>query len=309
MLENSIDFTHSNEDIFFGYKSSIYESLNTSNDDKYEYILADAFLSKNLINNDKGSLDLQSKLDFRNYDTNKESKFFTNSFDWKSNNIQSNLGFSSNILGSLKNINYETKNIDIYKDDLTTEVYSAIGLLSDLKLQKEKNEFKHLFTPKFLLRFAPGSMRKETDGSRLNPSKAFSMNKADDANNFETGLSSTIGFDYKIMKKQTNFDFSVAQVINEIENKKMSSKSSLDEKLSDLVGSANYKLNDKISLKYDFSVDQNYNEMNYNDIGLDLNYEKINFNFNYLQEDKHIGDQEYFKTKINLSSGNKNSFF
>ena len=303
VLENSIDFTHSNEDIFFGYKSSIYESLNTSNDDKYEYILADAFLSKNLINNDKGSLDLQSKLDFRNYDTNKESKFFTNSFDWKSNNIQSNLGFSSNILGSLKNINYETKNIDIYKDDLTTEVYSAIGLLSDLKLQKEKNEFKHLFTPKFLLRFAPGSMRKETDGSRLNPSKAFSMNKADDANNFETGLSSTIGFDYKIMKKQTNFDFSVAQVINEIENKKMSSKSSLDEKLSDLVGSANYKLNDKISLKYDFSVDQNYNEMNYNDIGLDLNYEKINFNFNYLQEDKHIGDQEYFKTKINLSSG------
>ena len=78
VLENSIDFTHSNEDIFFGYKSSIYESLNTSNDDKYEYILADAFLSKNLINNDKGSLDLQSKLDFRNYDTNKESKFFTN---------------------------------------------------------------------------------------------------------------------------------------------------------------------------------------------------------------------------------------
>ena len=33
---------------------------------------------------------------------------------------------------------------------------------------------------------------------------------------------------------------SLAQIINEKENKKMSSKSSLDEKLSDLVGSANY---------------------------------------------------------------------
>ena len=82
----------------------------------------------------------------------------------------------------------------------------------------------------------------------------------------------------------------------------MSSKSSLDEKMSDLVGSSSYKLNDKITLKYDFAVDQNYNEMNYNDLGLSLNYDRINFNFSYLQEDKHIGNQEYFKTKINLSS-------
>ena len=46
---------------------------------------------------------------------------------------------------------------------------------------------------------------------------------------------------------KTNFDFSVAQVISELENKKMSSKSSLDEKMSDLVGSSSYKLNDKIT--------------------------------------------------------------
>ena len=84
-------------------------------------------------------------------------------------------------------------------------------------------------------------------------------------------LSGTIGFDYKI-KNKTNFDFSVAQVISELENKKMSSKSSLDEKMSDLVGSSSYKLNDKITLKYDFAVDQNYNEMNYNDLGLSLIY-------------------------------------
>ena len=30
--------------------------------------------------------------------------------------------------------------------------------------------------------------------------------------------------------------------------------------------------------------------------------DRTNFNFSYLQEDKHIGNQEYFKTKINLSS-------
>ena len=43
-------------------------------------------------------------------------------------------------------------------------------------------------------------MRKETIGSKLDPFKAFSMNKLDNINNFETGLSGTIGFDYKIKK-------------------------------------------------------------------------------------------------------------
>ena len=47
----------------------------------------------------------------------------------------------------------------------------------------------------------------------------------------------------------------------------MSDKSSLNEKLSDLVGTASYKFNDKITLNYDFAVDQNYNEFNYNDLG------------------------------------------
>ena len=30
--------------------------------------------------------------------------------------------------------------------------------------------------------------------------------------------------------------------------------------------------------------------------------------FNYLQEDKHIGDQEYFKTKVDISKSNNGLF-
>ena len=46
----------------------------------------------------------------------------------------------------------------------------------------------------------------------------------------------------------------------------MASRTSLDEKLSDLVGSANYKFNNKFSLNYNFALDQNYNDINYNEI-------------------------------------------
>ena len=68
-------------------------------------------------------------------------------------------------------------------------------------------------------------MRKETDGFRLDPLNAFSLNRLNNVNNFETGLSGTIGLDYELKSNGKDFDFSLAQVINEEENKKMASKS------------------------------------------------------------------------------------
>ena len=305
-LENSIDFTHNNEDLFFGINATAFETLKEDYEDKYEYILPEAFLSKTLIKNNLGNLDLETNLKIHNYDTNKETKFFVNDFIWNSKKIYSDLGLSSQLLSNIKNINYEANNIDIYKKDVTNELHGALGLLSELRLQKNIDNSIHTLIPKILLRYAPGDMRKENDGSRLDPVRAFSMNKVNNINNFEKGSSSTLGFDYKIKNNNKEFDFSVAQVISEKENKKMSSKSSLDEKISDLVASMNYKLNDNVSLKYDFAVDQNYNEFNYNDLGLTYNFNNMKIDFNYLEEDKHIGNQEYFKTKIDFSPNNSN---
>ena len=161
----------------------------------------------------------------------------------------------------------------------------------------------HFLKPKMLLRYAPGSMRKEEDGFILNPITAFNIDKLSNNNNFETGLSSTIGLDYNIKEKNREFDFSVAQIINESENKKMATKTGLDEKLSDLVGSTTYKISDSVNLKYNFAVDQNYKELNYNEFGTELDLNPIKIDFNYLQEAKHIGNQEYFKTKIDYTKG------
>ena len=161
---------------------------------------------------------------------------------------------------------------------------------------KLKNDLKHLFKPKTLIRFAPGSMRQEADSSRLTPSSAFSMNRISNLNNYETGLSGTVGFDYKVKNNNvTKFDFSVAQIINEEENKKMGDKSSLNEKLSDLVGSSTFKLTKNFDLKYNFSLDQNYNDFNYNEIGAKYENGPLNINFDYLSENKHLGNQDYFK--------------
>ena len=44
-LENSLDFTYENDDLFFGFNSSIYETLKENYNDKYEYIYPDITLN------------------------------------------------------------------------------------------------------------------------------------------------------------------------------------------------------------------------------------------------------------------------
>jgi len=159
-----------------------------------------------------------------------------------------------------------------------------------------------------LFRYAPGNMRKEQSNVRIDNHNIFQLDRLNSYNNFESGLSSTIGFDYEIKGKEKHLNFSIGQIINEKENKKMPSSSSLDEKSSDLVGSTEFKVNKNFSFDYNFNLDHNYKDLNYNEIGFNYDLEPIKFNIDYLQEKKHIGNQEYFTTNLEYSKGNNGLF-
>ncbi len=308
-LESSLSFTHEDEDIFFGINTSIFETLSDSYNDKYEYILPEITIDKNLISDENlGSLDLQTSYKARIFDTNKLTNFLVNDFNWNFKEINFNSGIKSKFLSTIKNINYEAKNVGIYKEDTTSEIYGALGYFSEINLQKKTTNSDHLLKPKMLVRYSPGSMRKETSGYRLDPINAFTLNRLDNINNFETGLNATLGFEYEYKKNKKELDFSVAQIINQKENKKMAEKTSLDEKLSDLVGITSYKLNENIKLNHNFSLDQNYSDLNYNELGMTLDLNPMKIDFSYLEESKHIGDQQYFKTKIDFLKGEDGLF-
>ena len=66
----------------------------------------------------------------------------------------------------------------------------------------------------------------------------------------------------------------------------------MDEKVSDLVGEANLNINKKFDLSYDFAIDQNYKELNYNDLGAKMNFGALDIDFNYTREN-HIGNKDY----------------
>ena len=72
-----------------------------------------------------------------------------------------------------------------------------------------------------------------------------------------------------------------------------------------MVGSSNLKINDNLSIKYNFSLDNNYNDLNYNEVVSTLNFDKLRLDFNYLQEKQHIGNNEYFKTNLSYEASSK----
>ena len=305
-LNNTLDFTHSNDDVFFGFNISMYETLKDNYNDKYEYIYPEITLNKNLLSSSNfGLIDLDTNFKVHNYDTNKTSKFLVNNFEWSSIDNNSNSGIQTKLLGNLRNINYETKNIDSFKSDTTSEIFGALGLLGKIDLYKKiENISEHFLTPKILVRYAPGSMRKEEENSKLNPTKAFDLDRLNSNNNFETGLSTTVGLDYEIRDKNKLIDVSLSQIFNQKENKNMPTSMGLDEKISDLVGNTKYTINDKFSLNYNFALDQNYGDFNYNEIGTKANLNNFNIDVSYLEEKKHIGNNEYVKSKIDYILNN-----
>src|SRR6056300_1293145 len=274
ILTNTLSYTYQNKDFFLGLTPSFYEDTNKFGNLRNEYLLP-LSIEKNLFTSEK-------------------------------------FGFESYFNALVKTVNYETKKTTEYKNSiLNSELNSVFGYNAKLNLFKKNNEnSKHYsLTPKFLLLYAPGHMRN-IEGGRLNYDKLYQLNKVNESDVIENGLSSSIGLEFKQNKINNNnieeeqLSFSFGQVISQKENMDIPSSTSLDQKLSDVVGKANYNINDKVKLNYNFSLDHNYKELNYNEIGAEYNLESVKFNLSYLQEKNHVGTQDLISAGINYKLNN-----
>ena len=309
VLENKVDYTFQNNDFYFGLTPSTYEDTTKLGNLRHEYLLP-LTIEKNIMSSEKyGFLDFGSDVRLRNYETNKQTNFFINNFNWRSNKWVSSLGVENYFEGLLKNVNYRAKKTIEYKNDKkNSELNSAVGYFGRLALYKEDiiNKNFYSLTPRYLLRYAPGHMRKTKSG-RLNYGNLFNLNKINEFDLIEPGLSTSIGFEFKKNKlsefNEINdeiFSFSAGQVVSENENKDLPASTSLDQRFSDIVGEAKFNLNQKIDLSYNFSIDQGYKDFNYNEIGAGYTLDKAKFNISYLEEKNHIGSQEFVQTGADL---------
>ena len=214
----------------------------------------------------------------------------------------------------VRNSNYETKNTEEFKDDGTVnELHGVISHKVSLPMKKGENNSTKLFSPNFMIRYAPGHMRNlRSKDIMLNYSNLYALNKTSAVDN---GLSAILGIDYKISEKKGNSEIeklslSVGQIFSNKENFDMPSKSSLDQKASDIVGAINYNFSEIGNIDYKFSLDENLNDLNYSNISTVLNFGKVQFNLDYLEQQNHIGNEHYASSglTLNFNENNKLSF-
>ena len=317
VLHNLVKFSYAEDDLVLDANFNVFEDLKTeSSGDKYEYLSSINFDRQSLFQNNHGNLDFNAVAQYKVFETNKQNELLVNNFEWKSKNYINKLGMKGNILGLLKNSNYNAKNIDNKKTDgFQNELAGALGYYSELPLIKrnKKNSNKiNSLTPRFLFKYSPNPMRKVDDG-RLTYLNLYEMNRLNDLTTIESGLSLSYGFDFKgytstkenVFNKE-RYSFSIGQVINEKSNSDLPSSMSLNQQFSDVVGESSIYLSDNSNIKYKFALDQNLEETHYNEVDASFLLNDLKFNLGYLQEKNHIGNQEYIISSVNYDITNNN---
>ena len=311
-MENEIKYSFSKNDMYFNIATTAYEDLGEKNkSDKYEYILPNIMYGKTFFTEKFGTLDFTSNAIHSNYETNKYKTFLTNDLVWSPSSTITKKGFISTLQGMLRNTNYETKKTNEYKEDGTVnEIHGVIAHKTSLPLKKDGINYSNLFSPNFMVRYAPGHMRNlgEKDVS-LNYTNLYSLNKTSE---IEDGLSAILGFDFKMNEKTENngerekFSVSLGQVFSPDTNRDIPSKSSLDQKMSDVVGQINYNFSEIGKIDHKFSVDHNMNDLNYNEVSTELNFGRVQFNLDYLEQQNHVGTEHYASSGISLNFNDSN---
>ncbi len=311
-LKNKIDYNFSKGDMFLNISGTIYENLRVKTNDRYEYI-PNIIYGKTFFTERYGTFDFKSDALYKNYETDKHLSSLTNDIVWSPGDFISKTGWVNTIQGALKNINYNAKNTSDYKTAGTVnELSSVFSYKRSLPMKKEGTGFSNIFTPNLMVRYAPGHMRNIAGNDlALKYSNLYSINKTTE---IESGLSAVLGFDFTKNTMDTNnneiekLSISMGQVFSAEKNKDIPSNSSLDQRMSDIVGEMNYNFSQMGKINYKFALDHNFNDINYNEISTVLNFGKVTFNLDYLEERNHIGKEHYVNTGVNLKLNENNHF-
>ena len=320
VLKNEINYFYSGQNIDLGIDLSMTEDLNKKSNFRYEYFLPWLTMEKEFQTSEVlGPINWTSNLQVRNFDVNNQTEFFINDFNWESKQKQNKIGVNTQLSAQLKTVNYnaDTEADKSFKTDGgQAELSGVIGYLASLPLIKSTGSYLSELTPKIFFKYAPGHMRdiRDSDGYRLTYDRLYDLNKSATLDIIDKGFSTALGFNYALKEldkdeniSSTRASIEIGQIFNETYNFDMPDKTSLNQKVSDLVGSATYNFNENTNIKLNFNLDENYSDVNYTELQTNFEKNKFKFNVSYLEERNHIGTGNYISSGLSYSFDNSSS--
>ena len=312
-LHSYIDYDSFAENSSFNITFEVFEDLDKKKSDRYEYVFPKFTYEKYLYNDSEinGDLTFKSRGFQKNYNTNTDETILINDLKYSSfTNINSNIdGLLTNYKLLLRNLNSNTKNSDKFKSGENQELLSTIIMEGKLPLKKENQNSVSMLSPKFSARYSPGATKNNSDlNKNINYTNIFSIDRIDDTS-AEGGGSLTLGTEYSFTNKQNKklVNLSIASVLRAKENPDLPKLYGFSEKRSDLIGEFNYIPSKFFDLNYQFSLDKNLNDSNYNLIKTNININNFITSFEFLEEDNYLSQDSYLKNNTKIKFDNNNS--
>ncbi|MDA7795710.1 organic solvent tolerance protein [Candidatus Pelagibacter sp.] len=318
VLESRIklDLDHQNYDLTTSV--IMYETLSDSNTDRYQYVLPSYNFSKNFnLKQLDGTFNFSSSGENSLRDTNVYTTSLTNNLNYNTNSIFFDNGIKTNFEVLLKNINAVGKNNPQYKESPQSELISAYVYNTSLPLIKNTKKNRNTLEPKLSFRFSPHDMKNNSiQKRRVSINNIYSADRLGMGNSFESGESLTMGLNFKQERVKTKgeikeiteyLDLKLATAFRLKEEKNIPINSTLNKKRSNVFGQLNFFPTNNVSLKYDFSLTENLDILEYNSVIANFNYKKFNTSFNILEEKGIIGQTNIIQNSTSYRFDDSNS--
>jgi len=307
-----------------------YENLTVGKtNDRFQYIFPSYNFSKTIEpKNLDGYFGFSSTGNNTLKDTNILSTNVTNNLNYFSDNTFLDIGIKNNFGIYLKNLNSIGKNHATFKNSPQAELTSAYVLNSSFPFIKRNSNTINTLEPKLSFMYSPHQMKDHSNsGGTITMGNIYSVSRLGMSDSFEEGGSLTIGVDYrkeriisedkaikttekdddKINLIEDYFEFKLATVIRNKEEKNVSSASTTNRTSSNIVGQINYALSDYVLFNYDFSLDNDLSSFEYTSIDTVLAYGNFSTEISFLEKNGPIGDINIISNKSKYKFNENNS--
>ncbi|MDA7573656.1 organic solvent tolerance protein, partial [Candidatus Pelagibacter sp.] len=309
-LTSSLGLTAYREDLTFDTELKVYEDLSKKGSDRYEFLYPTYELNKYFSNN---NFSLNSSGYLKNYNTNTYETVIVNDLIYNSDSHFSDNGFKNNYNILVKNVNTESKKSAKYRDKRDHQMMSIIEYNSSYPLKKQMENYSNILKPMVSLKFSPNNTKNlKNEYRRIDINNIFNINRIGQSDTVESGASITYGTEFSKIDDSNKeiLGIKVANVLRLDENENLPANSALGSKTSAIVGGINYSPNNILKMKYDFSIDENLSDKNYEILSSEFKVNNFITTFDYLNENNTSEKNSYIanKTKYALNESKSLSF-
>ena len=313
VLTSEINLSLDNEKYSLNTGISAYEDLQKNSSDRYQFVFPYYDFSSNILNNSYGTLDFISRGNNDLKNTNNLKTKVINDLNFRSQDkIFYNYGAKNNFGIYLKNANTVAKNDANYTSHPQLELMSIFELNSSIPMIKENEKYVNSLTPRISLRVNPSDMKNNSNNDRsINVDNIYDIDRLSLEDTIESGESITYGIVYRkesLENSEKYISLNLASVLRMNEEKNIPNKTTLNKKNSNIFGSIDYNFSKFFNVEYDFSVNNNFNTVDYNSIGLGISVNNFVTKFNFIEENNVMGDENSIENSTTYQHDENNHF-